>query len=68
MITNWDWDKVELFFNYEKKEKQFEGRCGKCENHHIVYASGGWSFYGCYCSPYHGKWVAQIKQCPKGGS
>ena len=41
------------------------GRCDKCE-HCKVTSSGSWSFFGCYCKPYRGKWVAEIKDCPIG--
>ena len=50
------------FFEYNK---QLYGRCNGCQDSHIVYTNGGWSFYGCYCVPYHGKWVAEIQNCPK---
>lgn len=41
-------------------------RCSGCEYRHIVHANGGFNFYGCYCSPYTGKRVSEIKDCPKG--
>lgn len=40
-------------------------RCAGCQYCKIVNACFGWSFYGCYCEPYRGKWVAEIKDCPK---
>lgn len=40
-------------------------RCNHCEYRHIVHAGGGFNFYGCYCRPYQGKRVAEIKDCPK---
>ena len=39
-----------------------EGRCSKA-----VTANGGTIFLGCYHAPYKGKWVAEIKECPKNG-
>lgn len=39
--------------------------CAKCEHCRKVYAQDQWSFWGCYHEPYHGKWIAQIKFCPK---
>ena len=48
-------------------EKTKQGRCDGCEFCKAVYANGNWSFYGCYCPPYRGKWVAEIKDCPKDG-
>jgi len=50
------------FFAYEKEAK---GRCSGCSDCHTVYANGGWQFKGCYYKPYRGKWVAEIKDCPK---
>ena len=41
------------------------GRCDGCKHCKVIYANGGWSFLGCYHQPYHGKWVAKIKDCPK---
>lgn len=40
-------------------------RCEGCESRRIVHAQGNYSFYGCYCKPYTGKRVAEIKDCPK---
>ena len=42
-----------------------QGRCTGCEHGKIV-SGGGWSFLGCYASPYKGKWVCEIKDCPIG--
>lgn len=50
------------FFAYEKEGK---GRCSGCPDCRTVYADGGWQFKGCYYKPYRGKWVAEIKDCPK---
>ena len=38
--------------------------CDKCKYARKVWANGGWSFIGCYGGDYHGKWVAEIEQCP----
>lgn len=40
-------------------------QCEKCEYHKHIYAQYGFRFIGCYHEPYHGKWVAEIKECPK---
>ena len=53
-------------FPFVEEEEKPE-RCKGCEYRHIVHANGGWNFYGCYCRPYTGKWVAEIKDCPKKG-
>ena len=37
-----------------------------CEFARMVTAAGGWSFYGCTHEPYHGKWIAEINECPCG--
>ena len=39
--------------------------CLKCEYSHSVYANYGMKFLGCRHKPYHGKWVIEIKDCPK---
>lgn len=39
--------------------------CLKCEYSHSVYANCGMKFLGCGHKPYHGKWVIEIKDCPK---
>ncbi len=49
---------------FEKKDFPL-GRCNPCEYAKVVIATGQWSFLGCYCNPYRGKWVAEIKDCPK---
>jgi len=51
----------DMFFAYEKAAK---GRCDSCRYCRTVYATGGWSFLGCYHEPYHGKWVGEIRNCP----
>ena len=42
------------------------GRCKPCEYGRVVVATGQFMFLGCYCEPYRGKWVAEIKNCPIG--
>lgn len=54
-----------MFYEHDE-EKEIRPRCYGCEYRHIVHANGGFSFYGCYCRPYNGKRVAEIKDCPKG--
>lgn len=44
---------------------KLDGRCGNCEYARIINASVGWSFVGCKHKPYDGKWVVEIKDCPK---
>jgi len=39
-------------------------KCTNCKHAKLVYGTGGWSFRACYCEPYKGKWVAEIKECP----
>lgn len=41
-------------------------KCETCGKARVVYdGTGGWSFIGCYHNPYNGKWVVEIKDCPK---
>ena len=40
------------------------GRCKPCEYGKVVVGSGEYLFLGCYCSPYNGKRVSEIKDCP----
>lgn len=54
-----------MFYEHDE-EKEIRPRCYGCEYRHIVHANGGFSFYGCYCRPYNGKRVAEIRNCPKG--
>lgn len=54
------WNKM---FDEEKPIKQ---RCEGCEYCKRVYAQNNFRFNGCYHRPYTGKWVAEIKDCPKG--
>ncbi len=39
--------------------------CDGCRDCRVVYANGQWSFLGCHHLPYRGKWVREIKICPK---
>ena len=44
------------------------GRCTGCEYSDVVRAAPtGFMFLGCRHKPYSGKWVAEIKECPKEG-
>ena len=49
---------------FEKKDYP-RGRCNPCRHAREVETTGQWSFLGCYHPPYHGKWVAEIKECPR---
>jgi hypothetical protein len=44
-----------------------KGRCHPCEYARAVFAQDQSMFLGCYHEPYRGKWVAEIKDCPKAG-
>lgn len=46
-------------------EEETTSRCEKCKYRRTVHATGGWQFNGCYHRPYTGKWVAEIRDCPK---
>ena len=41
------------------------GRCKPCDYAKVVVANEQYMFLGCYCNPYNGKRVAEIKDCPK---
>ena len=43
------------------------GRCKGCKYVDVVRGTGGFMFLGCRHEPYKGKWVAEIKSCPKEG-
>jgi hypothetical protein len=59
---------VELPFDLEDEfRKVRKGRCDGCYHCKLVHCNGGFSFLGCYHTPYRGKWVAEIKDCPKNG-
>ena len=51
-------------FDFED-DKQNKQRCCGCKYKRPVHASGDFFFNGCYHRPYKGKWVANIKDCPK---
>ena len=40
-------------------------RCKGCEYSRTIHATGGWTFLGCRHKPYKGKWVTEVKDCPK---
>lgn len=42
-------------------------RCRTCEYATAVCATEQFMFLGCYHEPYKGKWVREIKDCPKAG-
>ena len=41
------------------------GRCKPCDFSKVIVCNDGFMFLGCTHPPYHGKWVAEIKDCPK---
>ena len=55
----------DLFDIEDKFRKVQKERCDGCKYCKVVHANGGFSFYGCHHKPYRGKWVAEIKDCPK---
>ena len=42
-----------------------KGRCNPCKYSKCVNASVNYKFLGCYHEPYKGKYVGEIKSCPK---
>ena len=44
------------------------GRCNTCEYAKVVTVTGQGVFLGCFCPPYRGKWVKEIKDCPNCGA
>ena len=44
-----------------------EWRCKDCKYAKAVVATEQYMFLGCHYSPYKGKSVAEIKECPKEG-
>ena len=54
-----------MFDEQFENDKQDKQRCEDCEYKRLVHAGGGFLFNGCYHRPYIGKWVANIKDCPK---
>lgn len=55
-------------YERQKDAKEKEIRCKGCEYCRPVYASDSWKFMGCYSRPYNGKWIAEVKECPKNGA
>lgn len=51
---------IDDFYEYLR-----EGRCHPCKFAKYVGTWAGWGFLGCYHHPYTGKWVREIKNCPK---
>jgi hypothetical protein len=39
--------------------------CDNCPHKREVRAVPNFTFWGCYCNPYKGKWIIEIKECPK---
>ena len=54
-----------MFDIEDKFRKVRKERCDGCKDCKEVHCNGGFSFNGCYHKTYHGKWVAEIKDCPK---
>ena len=48
-----------------KVVEQKKQRCDGCNKAFIKRASDGFEFTGCHHKPYRGKWVGEIKICPK---
>ena len=46
-------------------ETQTNERCENCKYNKRINAQGNWWFNACYCEPYRGKRVTEIKDCPK---
>lgn len=43
-----------------------KNRCESCKFATRISARmSNWSFIGCIHEPYEGKWIAEIKECPK---
>lgn len=36
-----------------------------CKHCRQVKAYPDFSFYGCFCAPYRGKWIVEIAECPQ---
>lgn len=53
---------LDEIIDFDPNEKE---RCDGCKDCRTVYCNGGFQFYGCYHKPYRGKWVKDIKHCPK---
>lgn len=42
-----------------------KGRCHPCKYAKAINAGDDWVFLSCWHEPYKGKWVAEIKDCPR---
>lgn len=40
--------------------------CMDCIHSSFVYSGRNFRFIGCFCEPYKGKWVAELRECPLG--
>jgi ribosomal protein L40E len=40
-------------------------KCRLCKYAEPIQATSNFRFVGCYHHPYKGKWIAEIKECPK---
>lgn len=45
--------------------KELIDRCKICTHCRLVKAYPDFSFYGCFCAPNRGKWIIELKKCPK---
>jgi hypothetical protein len=50
---------------YNALEYSDKLRCKKCEHKRIIQKPNGLSYTGCAHAPYQGKWVLEIRDCPK---
>lgn len=48
-----------------KVVEQKKQRCDGCNKAYKRIATDGFEFIGCFQKPYRGKWVGEIKTCPK---
>lgn len=46
-------------------ELQIDRKCSKCRFRKIFDCGDGFKILGCMHEPYHGKWVAEIDECPR---
>ena len=53
-------DKIDEFYKSLPR-----GRCNPCKYSRCIVANGQFMFLGCTHPPYKGKWVVEIKNCPK---
>ena len=53
-------DKIDEFY-----KSLPDGRCRRCDFARCIVANGQFMFLGCTHPPYEGKWVVEIKDCPK---